>query len=70
MLTATGKASLCEDIFDQDAYQKTFSEFSPPLAEVGEPVLSAAFTQDGTGLNILYLSGEDLHEETQRFVLG
>lgn len=65
-----GQSVVVQDIFDQDAYQKTFSEFSPPLAEAAEPILSAAFTQDGTGLNILYLSGEDLHEETQRFVLG
>lgn len=65
-----GQSVVVQDIFDPGAYRQTFSDFSPPLADITEPILSAAFTSDGTGLNILYFSGEDLHEETQRVVLG
>lgn len=65
-----GQSVVVQDIFDPDAYRQTFSDFSPPLADIAEPILSAAFTQDGAELDVLYASGEDLHEETQRFLLG
>lgn len=64
-----GQSVVVQDIFDPAAYRQTFSDFSPPLADIAEPVLSAAFTEDGAGLKVLYASGEDLHEETQRFSL-
>lgn len=60
---------IVQDIFDPAIYRQTFSDFSPPLADITEPILAAEFIQGGTAIDVLYFSGANLQEETQQFLL-
>ncbi len=59
------------DIFDNSpsGYCCEFSSFSPPLSDMIEPILDATFVSGGNEIEVIYFSGEDFNEKTQRFMI-
>ena len=64
-----GKYVIVRNIFDEDAYCKVFSDFSQPFSEVVEPFVEIRFAEDGSYIEITYLSGPDYSEITEIFQL-
>lgn len=60
------------DIFDNSpaGYYFEISSFSPPLSDIVEPILNATFLRDGDEIEVIYFSGDDSNEITQRFSIS
>lgn len=66
---ANGSTVFVRDIFDETVYYKEISEFSSPLSEVVEPFCEIRFVENGSYIEITYLSGADYKKITERFKL-
>jgi len=64
---AYGKAKkvIVRDIFDKTEYYKEISSFQKPFSDVVEPITDVKFVNDGTGIEVSYLTGVDYKEVTE-----
>lgn len=53
------KKIIVRNIFDKRKYYFVLDSFNKSLADVPEPILDAKFVDNGTGLYVTYLSGEN-----------
>lgn len=60
---------IISDIFDSNKYYLEIDKFDNPLAKVAAPILSVEFTNNGTSINVSYLTGSDYKETTQNVKL-
>ena len=56
---------IVRDIFDKTEYYKEISSFQKPFSDVVEPITDVKFVNDGTGIEVSYLTGVDYKEVTE-----
>ena len=62
-----GRKIVVRNVFDKSEY---FREFNLDFSEVDTPIIKAIFTNDGSQLQVTYLTGENQEETTQFLDLG
>lgn len=57
-------------IFDFSSYYEEITLFQYPLSEAAEPIVEAKFVEDGTAVEVTYLTGADYEQVTETFELN
>jgi hypothetical protein len=60
---------ILRDIFDKTIYYQEISNFKEAFSEVAEPVTNVKFVDDGTSVEVSYLTGSNYQEITESFKL-
>ena len=53
---------IVRDIFDKTQYYQEISSFKTPFSEVAEPITNVKFVNNGTSIEVSYLTGVDYNE--------
>ncbi len=61
---------IVRDIFDKTLYYQEISSFKEPFSKVAEPITNARFVNDGTGIEVSYLTGTDYKEVVEMIELN
>ena len=61
---------IVQNIFDQNKYYQEISHFSRPFSNTVMPIVDARFTDDGSSIQIKYLTGEEFEEVSENVKLG
>lgn len=59
------KKVIVRDIFDKTEYYQEISSFKNTFSEVAEPITNIKFVNDGTSIEVSYLTGLDYKEVTE-----
>ena len=69
VVCATNNKIIVSDIFDENKYYYEFMSFNNSLSNVVEPIISVRFIEDGSTIELVYLSGDDYNEVSEHILL-